>query len=122
MRYVYSKAHTFMCIGGGKTLQVGISDYAQQKAGRIRSITLPYAGETIEKGEPFAEIDAVGGRIEVLAPADAIITKVNLELDGRPELLNRDTKKNWICEVELRGPMPLELLSEERYLKFVQTL
>lgn len=122
MRYVYSKSHSYMCIGGGKTLQLGISDYAQQKAGRIISITLPYAGETIEKGAPFAEIESTSGIVEVIAPADAIITKVNLELDGRPELLNQDVKKNWICEIELRGPLPLDLYSEEKYLKYIQTL
>ncbi len=122
MRYLYTKTHEYICIGSGKTVQVGISDYAQKQLGDIVYVNLPEMGQTFSKGEVFAAVESVKAASDILGPCDGIITKVNLELDGRPELLNEDPKKNWICEAEIRGSIPTDLMSEEKYLKYIATL
>ena len=53
MRYLYTKTHEYICIGTGKTVQVGISDYAQKQLGDIVYVNLPEAGQTFSKGEEY---------------------------------------------------------------------
>jgi glycine cleavage system H protein len=105
----------------GDGAQIGISDQGQDAIGEVIAVELPDIGDTIEKGEPFGELESVRTVHELIAPVSGTVRAVNGELEDHASLANEDPyHEGWLIEVELADEEELdELMATEDYEEFV---
>src|SRR5262245_41311491 len=70
--------------------QIGISDYGQDEIGEIVGVELPDVGDTVERGEPFGEIESQRTVLELIAPISGTVVAINGELEDHPTVANED--------------------------------
>lgn len=101
--------------------QIGISDQGQDAIGEIIAVELPDIGDTIEKGEPFGELESVRTVHELVAPVSGTVRAVNGELEDHPAIANEDPyHEGWLIEVSLDDEGELEdLMATEEYEEYV---
>jgi glycine cleavage system H protein len=101
--------------------QIGISDQGQDSIGEVIAVELPDVGDSIEKGEPFGELESVRTVHELVAPISGTVRAVNGELEDHPSLANEDPyHEGWLVEVELADEGELEaLMATEEYEEYV---
>lgn len=89
----YTKDHEWIrreSGGGGETLRVGVTDYAQEALGDIVFVTLPEAGSHVTAGQACGEIESTKSVSDVFAPVTGTVVERNETLDSSPELVNSD--------------------------------
>lgn len=118
----YTKDHEWARVEDDGTLVVGITAHAVEQLGDITMVTLPEAGSTIEKDEPFGDVDSVKAVSELFAPVDGEVVEINGELDAEPEAVNEDPYgKGWMLKVKPSDAGQLDqLLSAADYAKVVE--
>ena len=112
----YSKEHVWVRVEGKKGV-IGITDYAQEELGIIRSVELPEAGDELEQDDSFGSLEASKTVADLYAPFSGEVLEVNDELEENPALLNDDPyDSGWIAVVEIRDADELtSLLSADDY-------
>jgi len=89
----------------GTTYTVGISDHAQEALGDIVFVELPATGKTFKQGEAFAVVESVKAASDVYLPMSGKIVAVNGDLEGAPELMNREPYAGgWLVKFEATSP------------------
>ena len=113
----YTKTHEWLTVDG-KTVTVGITDFAQAQLGDVVFLELPAVGRKLAARESFGVIESVKAASDLYAPAAGCITAVNDKLIAKPELVNSDPYGDgWILKLELAGDLPSDLLDEAEYKK-----
>ncbi len=99
-------------------VRLGLSDFAQQRAGDIAFANLTPAGTVLGVGDEVASIETVKVNISLPSPVRGIIREVNSSLRETPELINQDPYgKGWIAVLEPGGPEPQgRLVEAEAYV------
>lgn len=91
--------------GGGDTVRVGITDFAQDALGDVVYVTLPDVGAEVRAGEPCGELESTKSVSEVYAPVSGVVLARNEDLDSAPDLLNTDPYgAGWMFEVRPADP------------------
>jgi glycine cleavage system H protein len=113
----YTKTHEWLIVDG-KTVTVGITDFAQAQLGDVVFLELPAVGRKLAARESFGVIESVKAASDLYAPVAGRITAVNEKLSAKPELVNSDPYGDgWILKLELAGELPTDLLDEAAYKK-----
>ena len=113
----FTKTHEWLTVDG-KTVTVGITDFAQAQLGDVVFLELPAVGRKLAARESFGVIESVKAASDLYAPAAGRITAVNDKLTSKPELVNADPYgEGWILKLELAGELPSDLLDETEYKK-----
>jgi glycine cleavage system H protein len=113
----YTKSHEWLT-ADGKSVTVGITDYAQAQLGDVVFLELPAAGRKLTAGESFGVVESVKAASDLYSPVSGKITAVNDKLAAHPELINSDPYGDgWILKLELAGDLPDGLLDEAAYKK-----
>ena len=101
----------------GKTIKIGISDYAQDQLGEIVFVELPEVGDTFSKGDEFGSVESVKAVSEIYIPVSGEIVEVNEELEDSPELVNSDAfGGGWLFKIKMADAGELDaLLDAEGY-------
>jgi glycine cleavage system H protein len=100
-QYRFSKDHEWILVEGG-TGRVGITDYAQKQLGDVVFLELPEVGRTLAAGEQFGTVESVKAVSELYAPVAGEVVKVNADLVGKPETINKDPHgAAWMIEIRL---------------------
>ena len=95
----YTKEHEWLRVTDGVAL-VGITEFAAEALGDIVFVQLPAVGDTVKAGEVCGEIESTKSVSDLYAPVSGTVIEVNTELEGTPELVNRDPYGDgWICVV-----------------------
>lgn len=111
----YTKTHEWITVDG-KTVTVGITDFAQSQLGDVVFLELPKAGRKLAAREAFGVVESVKAASDLYAPIAGRITEVNEKLATKPELINSDPYGDgWILKLELAGDLPSDLLDEGQY-------
>lgn len=112
----YSKEHLWVRLEGSRGI-IGITDYAQQELGMVRSIELPGEGDELEQDDSFGSIEARKSVVELYAPFSGEVLEVNEELENSPEMLNDDPyDSGWIAVVAIADADELtSLMSADDY-------
>ena len=109
----YAQSHEWVRTGGGGTLTVGISDFAQDALGDIVYIDLPEVGSTLEAGDPMAEIESTKSVSEIYAPVSGSIVAVNEALGDSPEIVNADPYGDgWLVQIAPDEAASLDRLTD----------
>jgi glycine cleavage system H protein len=103
-QYRYSKDHEWILVEG-EIGRVGITDYAQKALGDVVFLELPEVGRTLTAGEQFGTVESVKAVSELYAPVTGEVVKVNAELVGKPETINKDPHgAAWMIEIRITDP------------------
>jgi glycine cleavage system H protein len=116
----YTKTHEWVVVDG-KTVTVGITDFAQSQLGDVVFLELPSPGRKLAERESFGVVESVKAASDLYAPVAGRVAAVNDKLSAHPELVNTDPYgEGWIVKVELSGELPSDLLDEAEYKKVAE--
>src|SRR4029077_7070100 len=105
----------------GKSVTVGITDFAQAQLGDVVFLELPAPGRKLDVGESFGVVESVKAASDLYAPVAGRVSAVNDKLTAHPELVNTDPYgEGWILKLELTGELPSDLLDEAAYKKVAE--
>jgi glycine cleavage system H protein len=118
---LFTKSHEWVTVEG-KTVTVGITDFAQAQLGDVVFLELPNPGRKLDAGESFGVVESVKAASDLYAPVAGRVSAVNEQLAAKPELINSDPYgEGWILKVELTGALPTDLMDEATYKKSTET-
>ena len=101
----YTKSHEWVKEEGG-VWTIGLTDYAQSALGDLVFVNLPEAGDSVEAGEVFGDVESVKAVSDVYSPVTGEVEEIN----GAPY-------DAWFIKVkDVSGTE--ELLSAEEYEAF----
>lgn len=102
---------------------LGLTNYGQSELGQVISVELPEVGDTIEKGEPFAELESVATIHELISPVSGRVLAVNGDLEDHPSIINEDPyDEGWLIEVKVKDESAVDSLMDiDEYYHFVFT-
>ena len=116
----YTKSHEWLTTEG-KSVTVGITDFAQSQLGDVVFLELPAPGRKLQAGESFGVVESVKAASDLYSPVAGLIAAVNDKLAAHPELINSDPYGDgWILKIELSGALPDGLLDEAGYKKVAE--
>ncbi len=117
----YTEDHEWIRQENGEIIE-GITDYAQSELSDIVYIELPEKGIEVHKGEAIGTIEAVKTVSDLYAALSGTVIEVNGELEGHPELINKDPyDTGWIVRIKISNPKELEgLLDAEEYKEIIE--
>lgn len=118
----YTKDHEWARMDGKEVL-VGVSGFAVEQLGDITLVNLDVkVGDSVTEGKSFGTIESVKTLSDLFAPISGKITRVNADLDQKPELVNDDCYgKAWMIAIEPSNPAEFEkLLSHDAYVTHVE--
>lgn len=119
----YTKDHEWAKQDGQEVL-IGISAFAVDQLGDITMVSLDVEeGDEIQKGQAFGTIESVKTLSDLYAPLSGKVTRININLDDQPELVNADPwNQGWMLAIE---PTAFEveradMLGAEQYRKHLE--
>ncbi len=117
----YSKDHEWVRTLGDATVEIGITDYAQDALGDIVFIELPARESAVAATESLGEVESTKSVSDIFTPVSGTVVEINTTLDETPELMNSDPYgQGWICKIRLSDQSGLDnLLSAEEYRAFL---
>jgi len=115
----YTETHEWIQFLDETTARIGISDYAQSELGDLVFVNLPEEGDSVEAGEPFAEVESVKAVSNVYSPVTGTVKAINEALLDQPELINSDALDAWFIEVENISDK-VKLLTEDEYNNLIE--
>jgi glycine cleavage system H protein len=111
----YTKTHEWVVVDG-KTVTVGITDFAQSQLGDVVFLELPSTGRKLAVRESFGVVESVKAASDLYSPVAGRVTAVNDKLTANPELVNSDPYGDgWILKLELTDDLPSDLLDAAAY-------
>lgn len=115
---LYTHNHEWVKIKKGKTIVVGITDYAQSILSEVTHVDLPEPDEQVyDAGEEIGVIESLRSSLPYHCPVSGAITAANTELLSSPELINDDPfGDGWIFEMTVADMSEIsDLLSLDEY-------
>lgn len=114
----YSKTHEWVRFQDDGTAYIGITDYAQDQLGDLVFVNLPAAGDALQAGESFADVESVKAVSDVNAPVSGTVKEVNEALADAPEKMNEAPYDAWFVLAE--GITDTDaLMTAEEYEAFI---
>ena len=116
----YYKEHDWVRLEGEDAV-FGITWFAQDALGEIVYADLPSAGESVEAGSTYGELESVKAVSEIYAPLSGEVVDANARLEDEPQLVNEDCYgKGWLIRVRMSAPDELDsLMDADAYKTFL---
>lgn len=74
----------------GEVVTIGITDYAQDQLNDIVYVEFKDAGDALDAGDSFGEVESVKAASELYSAVAGEIIEVNTSLEDEPEVVNAD--------------------------------
>ena len=113
----YSKTHEWVEFLDESTVKIGLTDFAQQKLGKLVFVNLPLVGDELLAEQPFGDVESVKAVSDVLSPVDGTVAEVNEELLDSPGMINDDPYGAWLVKAS-EVTVNDDLLSAQEYDAF----
>jgi glycine cleavage system H protein len=116
----YFSEHDWVRVEGDEAV-FGITWFAQDALGEIVYADLPSAGESVEAGSTYGELESVKAVSEIYAPLSGEVVDVNARLEDEPQLVNEDCYgEGWLIRVRMGAPDELDgLMDADAYKAFL---
>lgn len=109
----FTKDHEWARKNDDGTFTVGITAHAVEQLGDITAVSLPDAGESLDSGERFGDIDSVKAVSDLYAPLAGEVTEINGALEDEPEVINEDPYgKGWMIKIRPADGASLDALMD----------
>ena len=97
----YTRSHEWLKSMPDGSIEIGISDHAQEALGDLVFVELPEVGRSLAAGEPCAVVESVKAASDIYAPVAAVVVAINGQLAKAPELINQDPYgRGWIMRLQ----------------------
>ena len=118
----FKKSHEWIRSMEDGSLEVGITDHAQELLGDMVFVELPEVGSTLNGGDDCAVVESVKAASDVYAPIAGEIIGVNKLLQDSPEAVNNDPfGDGWLFRIQPTDAGELaEMLDAEAYTALVE--
>jgi glycine cleavage system H protein len=118
----YSKTHEWLRSLPDGSVEVGVTDHAQEALGDLISVDLPELGRRVVETEPYAVVESVKTASDIHSPIAGVVTAVNTQLADSPDLINTDPYgAGWIVRMRPGETTATHLLSAAEYAKQLAT-
>lgn len=106
------------------SIDIGITAYAVDQLGDITLVNLDVKeGDSVEAGKAFGTIESVKTLSDLFAPISGTITRINKDLESKPELVNADCYAAWMVSIKPAAGGSIDgLLDSGAYEKLVASL
>ena len=113
----YTKSHEWLRSLPDGSIEIGITDHAQQTLGDLVFVEVPEAGRVLAAGDACAVVESVKAASDVYSPIAGEVTAGNELLATQPELVNRDPYgQGWILRIKpAAGGAAAALLDADGY-------
>jgi glycine cleavage system H protein len=112
----YTKSHEWLRTLPDGSIEIGITDHAQQALGDLVFVEVPEAGKSLAAGDACAVVESVKAASDVYSPLAGEVVAGNEQLVKQPELVNRDPYgEGWILRVKPAGGGGAALLDAAGY-------
>jgi len=112
----YTKSHEWLRTLPDGTIEIGITDHAQQALGDLVFVEVPEAGRRLAAGDACAVVESVKAASDVYSPIAGEVTSGNPKLAAEPELINRDPYgEGWIMRLKPAAGAASETLDAKAY-------
>jgi glycine cleavage system H protein len=103
---------------GSDLVRVGFDPLGRETSGDIVEVSLVDAGQRLNRGEAFGNVEAAKFVGPLQAPVSGVVRGRNAQVLNRPGSLNDDPNDAWLVELEMtdRGELS-ELLTGESRLR-----
>ena len=96
----YEKNHYWVRVEGD-ILVMGMDDFAQQMAGDIAYVQIPFAGKKLKIGKKFAQVESGKWLGKVYAPVNGELIEGNEALEAEPTRINQDCyDTGWMYKIK----------------------
>jgi glycine cleavage system H protein len=100
----YTKSHEWMRTLPDGTVEIGITDHAQQSLGDLVFVEVPETGRRLTAGDACAVVESVKAASDVYSPLAGEVVAGNPGLATQPELINKDPfGEGWILRLKPSG-------------------
>ncbi len=97
----------------GNMVTIGITDYAQDQLNDIVYVEFRDAGDTVDAGDSFGEVESVKAASELYTAVAGEIAEVNMGLEDAPETVNADPfGAGWMVKISASDLSPLDGLMD----------
>ena len=110
----YHKEHEWVRVEGKQAI-IGISDHAQEALGDIVFFQLPQIGAKVKAGQEIGEVESNKATSSIYTPISGTVSKVNVALNEKPELANKDPYgEGWVAVIEMASPAEVSGLMDAK--------
>lgn len=119
----YTKSHEWLRTLPDGSVEIGITQHAQEALGDLVFVEVPEAGRQLAAGDACAVVESVKAASDVYAPVSGTVRDVNSALADKPETINEDAYGDgWLFVVK---PDNLaedqdELLDPDAYAELIE--
>ena len=100
----YTKSHEWLRTLPDGSVEIGITQHAQEALGDLVFVEVPDAGRQFAAGDACAVVESVKAASDVYSPLAGQVAAGNTRLTAEPELINRDPYgEGWIMRVKPAG-------------------
>jgi len=100
----YTKSHEWLRTLPDGSIEIGITDHAQQSLGDLVFVEVPETGRELSAGDACAVVESVKTASDVYSPLGGKVVASNERLATQPELVNRDPYgEGWILRLRPAG-------------------
>ncbi|HEY4645134.1 MAG TPA: glycine cleavage system protein GcvH [Steroidobacteraceae bacterium] len=119
----YTKSHEWVRSLPDGSIDVGITDHAQDTLGDLVFVEVPEPGRTLAAGEACAVVESVKAASDVYSPVAGEVIDGNADLVATPELVNQDPYGNgWLLKLKPADKSALaKLMDAAAYTKHLET-
>ncbi len=96
----YTKTHEWVRTLGDGTLEIGLTDYAQEALGDLVFVNLPQPGDSVSAGESFGDVESVKAVSDVYSPVSGEVAQINEALLDSPQSINQSPYEAWFIRVK----------------------
>lgn len=111
----YTKSHEWAKTLPDGSVQIGITDHAQELLGDLVFIELPAVGKELTAGKECAVVESVKAASDVYAPISGKVLEVNSRITDAPETLNKDAYNDgWMFRLQPASKADLDKLLDAK--------
>ena len=116
----YTKSHEWVRTLPDGSVEIGITDHAQQALGDMVFVEVPETGRQVAAGDAFAVVESVKAASDVYSPLAGEVLAGNDALAAQPELVNQDPYgQGWIARLKPATAADVEgLMDAARYAEY----
>ncbi len=117
----FAESHEWLEELSDGKVRLGLTNYAQDQLGDIVYLNLPVEGDEFQAEDVIGDVESIKSVSDIIIPVSGTVVEVNEELLDAPELINEAADETWLVTLEDVSGLE-DLMSEEEYEDFIQTL
>jgi glycine cleavage system H protein len=117
---LYSKDEVWVKREANGGIRVGVTDFAQRRAGDLVFAEAQPVGTKVVSGGFLGSYETVKMVQDILSPTDGEITEANPAIESKPEVINRDPYgEGWVAVIKPASSLS-GLVSAEDYFELMK--